>query len=238
MAFRIETGIIASIFVIQTLTGAPAEHRHFRHSGHGELQVTGESISFTESGKHVEHSRVWKYDQIQQLELSDTSLRVLTYEDQNWPLGRDREYWFDHLPKGFAKSVYPMWKDKVDQRFIAALADPDVSTLVEFPAKLMGLTKGVEGTLRFADDRIVFRTPKAGNSRTWRFSDIDNIASAGPFDFSVVTLEHHGAWNTGTREFRFQLQHPMEEARFNELWRKLLKANGATERVLPGPGAN
>ena len=225
MAFRIETGIIALGVVAHALTGAPVEHKHFRHSGHGELVVTEESIAFTEIGKHAEHSRVWKYEQIQQLELSETTLRVLTYEDQNFPLGKDREYIFEQLPKDFAKSVYPTWKDRLDQRFVAALADQEVSTLIEFPAKLLGLTKGVIGTLLFAEDRVVFRTAKPGESRTWRLSDIDNIASAGPFDFSVVTMEHHGAWNAGTRDFRFQLQRPMEEARFNEMWRKLLSGH-------------
>ena len=221
MAFRIKTAIILAAAVMQTAAGAQVEHRHPRHSGAGTLSITDDGLSFTETGKHPEHSRVWKYEQIQQLELSATRLRVLTYEDSRRQLGRDREYVFDNLPADFLKSTYPMWKDKLDQRFIAALADPEITTLAEFPAKLLGLTKGVEGTLLFAEDQIVFRTGKPGYSRTWRFTDIDNVASAGPFDFSVVTLEHHGAWNTGTRDFRFQLQRPMEEARFNELWRRM-----------------
>jgi hypothetical protein len=223
MALRIKTAIIFSALVTQTLVCAPVIHHHLRHSAKGDLQITDKGISFTETGKHAEHSRTWNYDQIQQLELSETTLRVLTYEDQIDQFGRDREYLFDDLPKDFAKSAYPMWKDKLDQRFIAKIADGDVTTLSEFPAKSMGLTRGVEGTLLFGDDRIVFRASKPGESRTWRFSDIDNIASAGPFDFSLVTLEHHGVWNAGTREFRFQLQRPMEEARFNELWRKLIR---------------
>ncbi len=222
MAFRIEAAVI--VIFAQSLLGAPVQHKHLRHEGPGQLQVTDEGLSFTETGKHADHSRVWKYDQIQQLELSETSLRVLTYEDQTFPLGRDREYIFDHLPASFAKSVYPMWKDKLDQRFVAAIADAEVTTLAEFPAKLTALTKGVEGTLLFGEDRVVFRASKPGDSRTWRFTDIDNIASAGRFDFSVVTLEHHGAWNTGSREFRFQLQRPMEEARFDDLWRRIVRA--------------
>jgi len=220
MAFRIKTGIIALLMSAQTLAGVTVVHKHLRHSGTGTLEVTDEGIRFTEEGKFAKHSRTWKYEQIQQLELSDTSLRVLTYEDQRWQAGRDREYLFEQLPKEFVKATYPIWRDQFDQRFIAALADGETTTLVEFPAKLLGMTKGTEGTLLFGEDRVVFRTAKEGESRTWRLSDIDNIASAGPFDFSVVTLEHHGSWNTGTREFRFQLQRPMEEARFNDLWRK------------------
>jgi hypothetical protein len=46
------------------------------------------------------------FDDIQELELSPDTLRILTYEDSRWELGRDREYLFDHRPSGFAKSVY------------------------------------------------------------------------------------------------------------------------------------
>jgi hypothetical protein len=197
-------------------------HRYWHHDGTGTFTVTSDSISFTETGKHAEHSRVWKYGQIQQLELTQDSLTILTYEDQKWQLGRDRSYSFVKLPEGFAKSVYPMWRDTLDQRFIAALADNEITALAEFPAKLTGFVKGVEGTLVFGEDRILFRARKPAESRTWRFSDIENIASAGPFDLSIVTLEHHGAWNAGGRDFRFQLQRPLEEARFNELWRKVV----------------
>ena len=226
MVFRTETRISAILILaaaISTAQTVQVQHQHLHHDGLGTLSVTADGIAFTETGKHVEHSRVWKYEQIQQLELTQNTLTILTYEDQKWQLGRDRSYSFIHLPEGFTRSVYPMWRDKLDQRFIAAIADSEITSLAEFPARLTGLLKGVEGTLLFGEDRIMFRAGKSAESRTWRFSDIDNIASAGPFDFSIVTLEHHGAWNATGRDFRFQLQRPMEEARFNELWRKVVK---------------
>jgi len=213
---------IAAAGVIQAQT-FNLMHRHLHHDGSGTLTVTADGISFTETGKHAEHSRVWKYEQIQQLELSQESLRILTYEDQRYQLGRDRSYLFVDLPEGFTTRVYSMWRDKLDQRFIAALADNEMTTLAEFPAKLTSVLKGGEGILLLGDDRIVFRARKPGESRTWRFARIDNIASAGPFDFSIVSLEHHGAWNASGREFRFQLQRSMEEARFNELWRRVVR---------------
>ncbi len=225
MAFRIETGISAILMLAAGMaTGQTfnVKHEHLHHDGSGTLSATAQGISFSEAGKHPEHSRAWKYDEIQQLELTRDSLHILTYENQKWEPGRDRSYAFIHLPVGFATSVYPMWRDKLDQRFIAALAEDEFTSLAEFPARLSGLLKGVEGTLLFGEDCIVFRTLKPGESRTWRFADIENVATAGPFDFSVVTLEHHGAWNASGRDFHFQLQRPMEEARFNELWRKVV----------------
>jgi len=46
-----------------------------------------------------------------------------------------------------------------------------------------------------------------GGSQTF-----ENIASAGPFDLTIVTRE---------REFRFQLKQALAESPYNELWRKL-----------------
>src|SRR4051812_17366693 len=104
MAFRIETriGAILALAAIgacgETVT---VRHKHARNGAPGELHVTAEGISFSEPGKHEKHSREWKYTDIQQLELSSDSLRILTYEDGK--LGRDRDFVFDHLPDGFAK---------------------------------------------------------------------------------------------------------------------------------------
>jgi hypothetical protein len=227
MVFRIEARA-GAILILAAIAASgqtfAVRHQHTGKDGPGELKISDTGIVFTEAGKKAKpkHSRTWKYGEIQQLELSPERLRILTYEDVRLT-GRDREYVFVDLPAGFAKAVYPQWRDKLDRRFIAALPDSDVQTIVEFPAKLGGTFKGVEGMLRFGEDRIVFETARDGESRTWRFSDIDNIASAGPFDFSLTTPEHHGVWNAGTREFRFQLQKPMEEARFDELWRKLFR---------------
>ena len=216
-------GIVAvAIFAVglhaQTVT---VRHQHLRKGAEGELQVTSEGISFTETGKGKAHSRRWKYAELQQVELGAGVLRVLTYEDQKWQLGRDREFVFDHLPAGFSQGVYAQWRERLDGRFVADLPDAGVAALWERPAKLLGTIRGSLGVVRVGADRIVYETGAAEQSRTWRFADIENVASAGPFDLSVVTREHHGVWNAGTREFRFQLQQALTEAQFNELWRRL-----------------
>jgi hypothetical protein len=222
MAFRIEARI-GAILALAAVLGSAQEvqvrHTHLRHGGYGQLQVSQDSLRFVETGKGKKHSRNWKYDDIQQLELTLETLRLLTYEDQKWKFGRDREYLFDHLPEGFAQTVYALWRDRLDQRFTASLPDKNVQVAWEIPAKLLG--KGSQGTVRIGSDRIVYETEAPAESRTWRFLDIENIATAGPFDLSIVTREHHGTFNNGSREFRFQLKQALPEERYNELWRNL-----------------
>src|ERR1700693_6211944 len=141
MAFRIETAISAIlIFGAAPMFAQPfiyqVRHQHGHGGVIGTLHVTIDSISFDEPGKKQQHSREWKYADIQQLSLSAASLRILTYEDQKWQFGRDRDYIFDHLPEDLPKTLYPMFATKLDQRFIAALADQAVRPQWQMGAKL------------------------------------------------------------------------------------------------------
>jgi hypothetical protein len=147
----------------------------------------------------------------------------LTYEDQKWQLGRDRDFVFDRLPEGMTEQVYPLLTRSLDQRFIAELADPDVHALWQAGAKLRHGLGGSQGSLLIGDDRIVYRAKAPGESRTWRLQDIDNIATAGPFDLAVTTLERSDWRHAGPAEFRFELKQPLSEDRYNELWRRIYR---------------
>src|SRR5581483_5916467 len=86
MAFRIEKTAGALLIFAATAFAQPfryeVRHQHLHGGGLGMLRIGLDSIAFEEQGKKHEHSREWKYADIQQLSLSPTELRVLTYEDQ------------------------------------------------------------------------------------------------------------------------------------------------------------
>src|SRR6266700_1393597 len=98
----------------------------------------------------------WRYEKIQELTVSPAELRILTYEDSKWKLGRDREFVFDHLPKGLAAETYPLWASKLDQRFIGALPEPRASAEWKAGAKLDQGLSGTLGSLTIGKDWIVF----------------------------------------------------------------------------------
>lgn len=233
MAFRIEAAIGAVlIFGTASAFAQPftyqVRHRHLRGGVIGTLRVTIDSISFVEPGNKHEHSREWKYNDIQQLSLSNDELRMLTYEDQKREFGRDREYVFDQLPKDLAPTLYSMFATRLDQRFIPELADPAIQPKWQVGAKLRHGLGGSEGTLLVGDDRIAYKTDAAGESRTWRFSDIESISKSGPFEFTITSLERSGWRHSGPTEFRFQLKEPLAESRYNELWRNIEEVKSRT----------
>lgn len=221
MAFRFEAKTFASLMIAAGLAHAAqqtykAEYKHLPRSSTVSLVITDDSISFDEAGKKAKHF-VWKYEDIRQLTLSPGSLRVLTYDDNRLLAGRDREYFFDKLPPKLAEDWYPVFSARLDKRFVAALADPQIKPLWTLPAKMLHGPVGSQGTLEVGADSIVFRAGPGGESRTWRMSDIDNVSSSDSLDLSITTRE---------REFRFQLKRELDEANFQTLWQKVNRAHG------------
>jgi hypothetical protein len=220
MAFGKTTGcLILAAALSASAAQFPVRHEHLRKGCSGVLTVDENEIRFSGAKKHAWN---WKYRDIQQLTLSPTRIRILSYKDSSIRLGADMEFNFTgKLP---AEELYRQWSAKLDQRFVAALsqgaqgdAQGDAVSGQSFAVKRLALITGSEGMLTFAAETIVYATPSKDQSRTWRYSDVKTIASSGAFQLTVTTLE---------TQFNFQLKQPITEAGYNELWLQIEKKNG------------
>jgi hypothetical protein len=151
-------------------------HEHLRKGCAGVMTVDENGVSFTGVKKHAWR---WKYEDIQKLTLAPGGIRILTYKDSKLRLGRDREYNFTgKIP---AEDLYRLWKDRMDQRFVAAVGQPERDSALSRPAtgvpdlpswslpvKHLRSVIGSEGTLSITADAIVYSTPAKDESRTWR----------------------------------------------------------------------
>jgi hypothetical protein len=166
------------------------------------------------------------YQDIQELWVSPDRLRLVTYKDRKWLLGVDKEFEF-FLPKGKSfDSAYAMLKDKLDRRFVAAVADSQSVIQWELPVKLMGTIQGSEGILQVGADRIVYKTDRARQSRTWRYQDIENVSTSDRYQLTLTTYEHARAHYGSMKGFNFQLKQPLDEKRFEMLWKRLNQDKG------------
>ncbi len=204
---------------------AQVRHQHLRKGAMGQIEIGESSISFKEAGKNSAHSWEWKYEEIQQLTLSPSELRILSYENAKWQAGRDREYRFYQLPKDFASQVSALLRSRLDQRFVAHLRDPDVKLQWQVGAKLLHRFGGSQGTLLFTEEQIAFKTD-SGASHTWLYNDIENISTSGRFDMSVTTSERSGWSRAPVTDYHFQLKQALTEDRYNDLWRRVNRARG------------
>ncbi len=181
----------------------------------------------------------WDYQDIQQLWLSPDKLVILTYTDRKWLLGVDREFEFYTRVKDQSFTpAYDLLKAKLDQRFVAALADPAVSAAWVLPVKLLGTLQGSEGMLHIGEDHIVYQTGRKHQSRTWRFEDIENVSTSGPYQLTLTTHERAIAHYGGLKGFNFQLKVRLDAGRFEQLWKRLNRSRSlAFLTSLQGPPA-
>ena len=91
---------------------------------------------------------------------------------------------------------------------------------------LLGRVSGSEGALEVGADRIVYKTTKKRQSRTWRYGDIENISASGPFQLTLTTYERAKTHYGNLKGFNFQLKQALDEKRFNLLWRRVNQTKG------------
>ena len=245
MAFRVEKRAIALISGLLLAPGLFAQqsfvyeawHGHSRPphirkaGGLGTLTISDAGVSFQESykeGKMPKHPHEWRWDyqDIQQLKVTPESLTVLTYSDDKWKPGADREYQFDLTAGKSLEDAYNVLKRRLDRRFVAAIADTPTAMLWELPAKHLQALVGDEGLIQVGTDAIAYKSDRANQSRTWRYEDIDNISSSGPFQLTITTFEHARMHYGSRKSFEFELKQRLEESRYNDLWLRLNQTKG------------
>src|ERR1039458_5483375 len=196
MEFRIEkrTGaLLIGLALLAPATFAQQEFRYEAWHGHsrpphikkagnmGALAIAESGISFAETykdGKKRKHPHAWRwaYQDIQQLKMASKSLTVLTYKDNKWKLGADKE--------------------------------------------------SDEGVLRVGVDEIVYQSAKASESRTWRYQDIENVSTTGPFQLTITTFERAKTHYGNLKGFNFEMKQQLDEAHYSDLWLRLNQSKG------------
>ena len=220
MAFRkAAVGLILAV-TLASAAQFPVRHEHLRNFCEGTMTVDETGVRFAGP---KDHGWFWKYEDIQELRLEPKKIHILTYKDSKLHLGADREYDFKgNVP---AEELYRFWKDRLDQRFVAALTEPPADDFA-IPVKHLRRVTGSEGMLAFGPDSIVYSTEKPGESRTWRYSDIDSISSSGPFQLTITTFERARLHYGDRKGFNFELKEPLTEERYNHVWLDIEKKNG------------
>lgn len=202
---------------------------------HGVLTIDGQGVAYHQSPSEKQKAKTkppklesvrFDYDDIQQLWIAPGKLVLVTYRDRKWFLGVDKEFEF-FLPEGQSfEDAYKMLRDRLDQRLVAALADTLPDALWEMPVKLLGTFRGSEGVLQVGPERIVFKTPRERQSRTWRYQDIENVSTSGPFQLTVTTFERAKTHYGSMRGFNFQLKERLDPKRYDLLWKRVNQDKG------------
>ena len=198
------------------------DHLRPRTEGAGTLTIGESGISYDETGKKAEkHQWTVPWNDIQQVWISPSELRVLSYADTWWKLGADREFRLKAAPEQTFESLYPELRQKLAEKVTAAFASDGAGVLWDLPVKLRKRFGGSEGILRVSETTVSYRSKEKAESRTWSLTDIENVSSSGPFDLTITTYERSKLDYGDRRAFNFQLKQRLDERRYQTLWRRL-----------------
>ena len=226
--------LLLALFALAPLGAAELTYQVRRqgalHKHAGVLTIGETGVRYAETAREGKRHAAERFDldyrDIQELWVSPDKLVLTTYQDRKWRLGADRQFTF-LLAKGATfESACQMLGAKLDRRFVAAVASAPGNVQWELPVKLLGTIQGSEGLLQVSRDSIVYKTERPRQSRTWRFQDIENVSTSDPYQLTITTYERAPSHYGSRKGFNFQAKQPLDEKRFDALWRRINQDRG------------
>lgn len=162
----------------------------------GEIVIGDEGIRFqAQEGPASD----WRFVDIQTFSLQPQSLVIKTYKNRAHHMPGVQRFHFE-----FTQNVPPEVATKlargVPRPSQNGIPNPALPSLAEIPVHHRTNAGGTSGTLRFREDGIDYLTSSRGDSRSWRWADLEILSALSPYTLFV----------SGYREtFTFDLKKPV-----------------------------
>lgn len=182
---------------------SPAELHHVVGREKGDLTIGTEGIVFSS-----EKGRTMKlpYLEVQSFLLSSHSLAIETYQNRKRHLPGVERYRFE-LANAVPPEVAAELSKEVRHPSQNAVPDPAAQG-IGIPAHHRTVRGGTNGTPRIRDVGIDYVTDVAGDSRSWRWADLQTLSDPDPYHLFVF----------GYRDtYTFDLKEPLPQALFYRL---------------------
>jgi hypothetical protein len=171
---------------------------------HGDLVIEPKRLEFRPvKGSTLE----WSFFDIQTFFLSPHRLEIKTYLNRRHHVPGVQRYRF-HIVQVVPPSVAARLACEVQRPSQNGIPDPGLSSLESIPAHHRTRTGGTNGILRLRSGGIDYITSSPGDSRSWRWADLETLAKPDPYHLFVF-----GYHDTYT----FDLKGPLSSALFNRL---------------------
>jgi hypothetical protein len=193
-----------------------ARLRHALGSTRGTLHIGEHAIEFQGAKGAAQR---WPYVEIESLDLGLRRLELTSYENRGWHRPGDRRYRFDldaPMPGGVAAELARRVGKPVRNRIPLAQA----AGFARLPARHRTRTGGSNGALRFTAQGIDYLTSKPGDSRAWRWRDLQTVSNPDAYHLTVFAYRD---------TFSFELKEPMPSELFDRLSAKILQQNPLAE---------
>jgi hypothetical protein len=182
----------------------------------GALSIDAEGIQFTSK----KFSRRWFFIDIHTFDLSDHDLTLTTYQNRHWHEPGEQRFHFtlsDSVPPDLAAGLV----ERVDRPSRNADPESEVASNSSLPVHHRALFGGSNGVLRFGNNGIDYLTEQSGDSRSWRWTDIQTVSSADRYHIIVF----------GYRDtYSFELKQPVPEGLMDRITDEVYARNNPSQR--------
>ncbi len=180
-----------------------ARLRHWVTKTQGVLKIDEQGVEFQPTKGPL---LKWAFLDVQTFFISPRRLVIETYENRRHHVPGEQRYRFD-LAEDVPPVVAAGLVQGVQRPSQNAIPDPP-SAIQTIPAHHRTLTGGTNGTLRFSDSGIDYSTSVPGDSRSWRWADLETLSNPDPYRLFVF----------GYRDtYTFDLKAPFSQSLFNRL---------------------
>ena len=194
-------------------------HDHLIGSCKGELSFSDVQATFKSEKK--EHSRTWKYADIQQVELHADRISILTYEDRKVELGKDRIFHFDILSGRVSEALLHLLDEKLARPVVSSILPSEDRVVYRLPVRHRKVMNDTEGVLEIGESVVVYRSDAKDDSRVWRYDELLSIGSTGPFQLRLGALEKTGGEFGEEKNYVFDLKDRLNPAAYDFIWEKI-----------------
>lgn len=188
----------------------------------GELIIGSEGITF--STANDKHRRAWKYNDIGLIELpTPQRVRIWTYQDREWMLGKDQHYTYNLAEPQIDKTVIDFLRNRATRPFVVAFATvvEGEAVVTEIAVKHKHRLGGCQGVIKIYKDRISFITSEENHSRDWHWDDIESVGRAGQWQLELATYEREVGGSA--RSYHFQLKEPLPSHVYDIIWHRVYR---------------
>ena len=186
----------------------------------GELKIGDEGIEFrSNKGRTMK----WPFVEVQTFLLLPRTLTIETYQNRTHHVPGMQRFQFD-LDQAVPPEIAAELSRQIQRPSKNGIPD-SASQGIVILAHHRTLTGGTNGTLRLSESGIDYLTSVRGDSRSWRWADLQTLSDPDPFHLLVF----------GYRDtYNFDLKEPLSRSLFYRLVDALDAHNTAEPGLKPG----
>ncbi len=188
---------------------SPAKLHRMIGSEKGDVRISDDGVEFQPRNGHP---LKWRFLDIQTFSLSSHTLVIKTYQNRKKHLPGMQRYRFD-MNQSVPPEIASELSREVRRPSQNEVPDPAAPCIVTIPAHHRTLTGGTNGVLRFRDGGIDYVTSIAGDSRSWRWADLQTVSEADPYHLFVF-----GYRDTYTFDLKTMLPRSLFNHVSDEIW--------------------